>query len=54
VVNAVLAVQVLTTPMVEPGILAYRQLLWFSLPLGVLAIGSLAKTAPRLVVPEVP
>ena len=54
VVNAVVAVQGLTTPMVEPGIMAYRQLLWFSLPLGVLAIGLLAKTTPRLVVPEVP
>ncbi len=44
VVNAVVAVQGLTTPVVEPGILAYRQLLWFSLPLGVLAIGLLAIT----------
>jgi membrane protease YdiL (CAAX protease family) len=52
VVNAVVAVQGLTTPMVEPGILAYRQLLWFSLPLGVLAIGLLAKTALHPVAPE--
>jgi membrane protease YdiL (CAAX protease family) len=44
VVNAVVAMQGLTTPMVEPGILAYRQLLWFSLPLSVLAIGLLVKT----------
>ncbi len=54
VVNAVVAVQGLTTPIVEPGILAYRQLLWFSLPLGVLAIGLLAKTALHPVVLEVP
>ena len=54
VINAVVAVQGLTTPMVEPGILAYRQLLWFSLPLGVLAIGLLAKTALHPVVIEVP
>jgi membrane protease YdiL (CAAX protease family) len=53
-VNAVVAAQGLTTPVVEPGILAYRQLLWFSLALGVLAIGLLAKTTPHLVVPEVP
>jgi hypothetical protein len=40
--------------MVEPGILAYSQLLWFSLPLGMLAIGLLAKTALNPVAPEVP
>jgi hypothetical protein len=54
VVNGVVAVQGLTTPMVELGILAYRQLLWFSLPLGVLAIGLLMKTALHPVMPEVP
>ena len=54
VVNAVVAVQGLTTPMVEPGILAYRQLLWFSLPLGVLAAGFLTKTTRQPVAPEVP
>jgi membrane protease YdiL (CAAX protease family) len=54
VVNAVVAVQGLRTPVVEPGILAYRQLLWFSLPLGVLAIGLLVKTEPHLVVIEAP
>ena len=54
VVNAVVAVQGLTTPIMEPGILAYSQHLWFSLPLGVLAIGLLVKTTPHLVVPEVP
>ena len=54
VVNTVVAVQGLTTPMVEPGILAYRQLLWFSLPLGLLALSLLAKTALHPVVPEAP
>ncbi len=48
VVNAAVAVQGLTTLVVEPVTLAYRQLLWFSLLLGVLAIGLLAKTAPHL------
>lgn len=52
VVNAIVAVQGLTTPMVEPETLAYRQLLWFSLPLGLLTIGLLAKTAFHRVVPE--
>lgn len=52
VVNAVVAVQGLTMPMVEPGILAYRQLLWFSLPLGVLATVLLVKTSLHPVMPE--
>lgn len=52
VVNAVVAVQGLTMPMVEPGILAYRQLLWFSLPLSVLAIGLLVKTPLQQVLLE--
>lgn len=39
VANAVVAVQGLSTPVVEPEILAYRNLLWLSLPLGGLAIG---------------
>lgn len=41
VVNAVVAVQGLTDSMVEPTILAYRRILWFSMPLGVLGIGLL-------------
>jgi len=45
VVNAVVAVQGLTTPMITPEILAYRRLLWFSLPLGILGIGLLARIA---------
>lgn len=53
VVNAFIAVQGLTTPVVEPITSAYTQLLWFSLPPCVLAIGLLSKTAPHPVVPEV-
>jgi hypothetical protein len=53
-INALVAVQGLTTPMVERGILSYWQLLWSSLPLGVLAIGLLAKTTPHLVGSEEP
>jgi membrane protease YdiL (CAAX protease family) len=41
--NAVVAVQGLTVPMVEPTSLAYAQTLWFSLPLGVLGIGLLVR-----------
>ena len=52
--NTVVAVQGLTMPVVEPVTLAYTQLLWFSIPLGVLAIGLLAKTAPHPIVLEVP
>lgn len=54
VVNAVVAVQGLSTPMIEPEILAYKNLLWFSLPLGVLATGLLAKTALHPLAPEDP
>lgn len=42
VVNALVAVQGLTVPMVEPGIIAYQRLAWFSLPLAALGIGLLA------------
>jgi uncharacterized protein len=41
VVNAMLEVQGLCVPMVTPDFLAYRRLLWFSTPLGVLGIGLL-------------
>lgn len=52
--NAVVAVQGLTTPILEPGMMAFRLLLWFSLPLGVLAIGWLAKTKLYIVAFKVP
>lgn len=54
VVNAVVAVQGLTVPMIEPDILAYRRLLWFSIPLGLLGIGLLVQAALRPIAPEVP
>jgi len=37
-IHAMVAVQGLAVPMVEPGILAYARLLWFSLPLGPSAL----------------
>jgi membrane protease YdiL (CAAX protease family) len=43
VVNVVVAVQGLTVPMVTPDTLAYRRILWFSVPLGVLGIGLLVQ-----------
>jgi membrane protease YdiL (CAAX protease family) len=36
--NIVVAVQGLTVPMVTPDTLAYRRLLWFSIPLGALGV----------------
>jgi len=45
-VNAMVAVQGLAVPMVEPGILAYTRLLWFSLPLGALGILMLMRAGP--------
>ncbi len=39
--NVVVEVQGLSTPMVTPDTLAYRRILWFSIPLGVLGIGLL-------------
>jgi hypothetical protein len=41
VVNVVVPVQGLTVPMVEPDALAYRRLLGFSIPLGLLGVGLL-------------
>ncbi len=52
VVNAVVAVQGLTKPMITPEILAYRRLLWFSLPLGILGIGLLARAALPSITPD--
>jgi len=43
VVNVVVAVQGLTVPMVTPDTLAYRRILWFSVPLGVLGVGLLVQ-----------
>jgi len=43
VVNGVVALQGLTVPMIEPDILVYRRLLWFSLLLGLLGISLLLK-----------
>jgi uncharacterized protein len=44
--NAIVAVQGLAVPMVEPGLLAYTRLLWFSLPLGALGIVMLVRARP--------
>ncbi len=40
VVNTVVAVQSLTVAMVEPDIVAYSRILWFSIPLGVRHLAS--------------
>jgi len=45
-INAVVGVQGLAVPMVEPGILAYTRLLWFSLPLGALGMLMLLRAGP--------
>jgi membrane protease YdiL (CAAX protease family) len=42
VVNVVVTVQGLTVPMLTLDTLAYRRILWFSIPLGVIGIGLLA------------
>ena len=52
--NALVAVQGLATPIVEPEMLAYTNLLWFSIPLGVLGIRLLVQTVPSRIVSEVP
>jgi membrane protease YdiL (CAAX protease family) len=54
VVNAVVAVQGLTVTIIEPEILAYRRLLWFSIPLVVIGIGLLILAGPQVVVTEAP
>lgn len=41
VVNVVAIVQGLIVPMVTPDTLAYRRLLWFSVPLGIVGVGLL-------------
>jgi hypothetical protein len=45
-------VQGFTVPMVEPDVLAYRRILWFSIPLGALGIGLLVRATPHPIVPE--
>lgn len=50
---AIIGVQGLVIPMVEPEILAYTRLLIFSLPLGILGIALLAKITPQALVPDV-
>ena len=50
--NAVIPVQSLTAPMVEPEISAIIQILLFSIPLGVLGIILLMKAAPQPILPE--
>lgn len=37
--NSIMGVQSLSMPLAEPVILAYRQLLWLSIPLGLLGLG---------------
>ncbi len=54
VVNAAVSLQGLTVPMVEPDILAYRLISWFSIPLGALGIWFLTRARHRHVVPEAP
>jgi membrane protease YdiL (CAAX protease family) len=45
-INAMLAVQGLAVPMIEPETLAYTRLLWSSLPLGALGILMLVRAGP--------
>ncbi len=52
VVSAVVGVQSLTVAMVEPDVLAYTRILWFSIPLGALGMALLARGAPHPVAPE--
>jgi membrane protease YdiL (CAAX protease family) len=52
VTNAVIPIQGLTTPMITPEILAYRRLLWFSIPLGIFGIGLLAQAALSPIAPD--
>ena len=47
VVNAAVAVQGLTVPMIKPDILAYGRILLFSIPLGILGIWLLTHVTPN-------
>ncbi len=52
--NAVVAVQGLTVPAVEPDILAYTRLLWFSILPGLLGLALLIRSPSHPFVPEAP
>jgi hypothetical protein len=54
VVNAAVALQGLTLPAVQPEVLAYSRVLWFSIPLEVLAIALLWRAAPPRGLSEAP
>lgn len=54
VVNAVVALQGLALPTVQPEVLAYSRVLWFSIPLEVLAIALLWRAAPARGLSEAP
>jgi membrane protease YdiL (CAAX protease family) len=45
--NTAMILQGLETAMIEPELLAYQRLLWFSIVLGVIGIGLLVKVAPE-------
>lgn len=45
--NAAVAVQGLSTPMLEPASLMYERLFWFSLVLGVISVWLLIKAVPK-------
>ena len=54
VVNGMVAIQGLTVPMVEPNILAYKRILWFSIVLGVLGIGLMIQAESKHILLEPP
>lgn len=47
--NVVVAAQGSTVSMIEPAVVAYSRILWFSLPLGILGVGLLTRTTPPLI-----
>ncbi len=53
-VNTVVALQGLAQPVVEPDVLAYSRVLWFSIPLEVVAIALLWRAAPPRGLSEAP
>ncbi len=54
VVNAVVAIQGLTVSLIESEIRAYTQILWFSVPLGMLGIGLLVRGDRHPIAPMAP